>query len=79
MIASLLCSKPSRADSPPLKAAGALYDDHLLGTGTLDIAEMVQVVPQHSTCRCLAPQGSRLFIYHRDVFLTDQCIVPEML
>ena len=50
MLASLLCSKPSRADSPPLRAAGAVDDDNLLGTDALDIADTVQVVPKHSTC-----------------------------
>ena len=55
-----LCSKPFSVGPSPLKAAGAFDFVNLPGADALDIANLVQVVPKHSTCCCLAPKGSRL-------------------
>ena len=55
-----LCSEPLSNGPSPLRAAGALDFVNLPDADALDIANLVQVVPKHSTCCCLAPKGSRL-------------------
>ena len=55
-----LCSEPLCVGSSPLRAAGALDFVNLPDADALHIANLVQVVPKHSTCCYLAPKGSRL-------------------